>query len=425
MYGVVIVRQLSGRGPTTWVAFAAGGLVTVAVGVLSLDGTEAALVSAFPVLVFLLALFLFAEALYQAGALDHLARWLVGRARTAHDLPLVLFVGFGLLSGFIVNDALVLLGVPLLLAVSRETGTPPRPLLLTLAFSVTVGSVLTPLGNPQNLLVSLSSGLHEPVTTFLRYLALPTAINLVVGGYYLRSAFANVERPLDQELAARHLPSPHLFPRGGWGPRLRRHPVLFVFPATMVAIFATDLLSGLLPGFSVPVYLVAAVGAVVLVAASPGRVQALRRVNWSILVLFAGLFLVVGGAVAGGVVAAVQSHVPVPSAHGGGISAMPAIALSSLAAPQVLSNVPWVALEIPVLSGLGYGAATPLPWLTLAAASTLAGNVTLLGAASNLIVVEQAERAGVPIRLGEFVRFGLPLTAFTLVVLLLCLTVGL
>lgn len=91
----------------------------------------------------------------------------------------------------------------------------------------------------------------------------------------------------------------------------------------------------------------------------------------------------------------------------------------------MVSNVPWVALQIPVLSGLGYGPGTPIIWMALAAGSTLAGNVTLLGAASNLILVESAEKLGVHIRLGEFVRHGLPLAAITITVLVVCLGLGL
>ncbi|EQD48263.1 citrate transporter, partial [mine drainage metagenome] len=83
------------------------------------------------------------------------------------------------------------------------------------------------------------------------------------------------------------------------------------------------------------------------------------------------------------------------------------------------------ALQIPILTGLGYTGGNILAWLALAGASTLAGNVSLLGAASNLIVAERADRSGVRLSLGEFVRYGLPLTGITVAILVLCLGLGL
>ena len=421
VYAGVIARQLLGRGPGIWAIFLGGGLAMTLAGVLSPSQAEAAVTGSAPVLLFLFALFLFVSALDRAGAIEHLARWIVSRARHPGELPMVLFVGFGVLSGFLVNDGLVLLGVPLLLAVARRTGRPALPLLLTLAYAVTVGSVLTPLGNPQNLLVSLSSGLTAPITTFLRYLVVPTAVNLVLGAVYLRWAF---RREMAAQGPVARRPRFPLIPTRGWGRRLRAHPVLLLFPATLVALLTVDAASAVTGSAAMPIYLVALGGAVALLLVSPGRRPVLREVDWSILLLVAGLFVVVAGAVAGGVIAPLTGLWPIP----GPVAPVPsllAITASSLGGPQVVSNVPWVALQIPVLRHLGYGASTPVAWVALAGASTLAGNVTLLGAASNLIIAERAEKAGVRIRLSDFVRHGLPLTALTVAVLLAALAAGL
>ncbi|MCI4329888.1 MAG: hypothetical protein L3J80_03335 [Thermoplasmata archaeon] len=424
VYAAVVVRQLSGRGPDPWVPFLVGALATVALGVVALPGAAAALATSLPVLVFLFALFLFACELERAGAIDRAARWLVALPKDPRNLPFVLFVGFGLASAVVVNDALVLLGVPLLLAVARRLRVDPKPILLTLAFSVTVGSVLTPLGNPQNLLVSLSSGIHAPVFTFLRYLALPTAVNLVVGGLYLRWVYRAPFAGLGAHYAAVRAEAPTLFPKGPWGPRLRAHPALWLFPGTLTVLVTLDVTSALTGGPTVPVYLIALVGAVLLLLLSPARVAAVRGVDWTILVLFAGLFVVVAGATVGGVTGALDHLLPIPT-PGHGVGGLGAIALSSLGGPQVFSNVPWVALQIPVLQGLGYGPGTPVAWLTLAGVATLGGNLTLLGAASNLIVVERAEREGIEISLVEFSRVGIPLALVTTAILLALLAFGL
>ncbi len=424
MLAVVVGRQLSGRGPPVWALFVAGALVTLVTGVLSVAGAEAAVAAAAPVLVFLFALFLFASALERAGALEHLARWLVGRAREPRDLPVVVFVGFGLASALLVNDALVVIGVPVLVAVARRIDAPPRPLLLTLAFSVTVGSVLTPFGNPQNLLVAVGSGVPAPTATFLRYLLLPTLANLAVGAWYLRATFGRELPERNGRFSSVRKEAPPLLPWGGWRSRLRRFPVLWIFPGTMLTLATFDLVAAFTGGPTIPAWQTAAGGAVVLLLVSPGRSTVLRNVNWEILLLFAGLFVVVGGAVHGGALATIEQHLPLPgpadprgSVYG--------IAVSALAGSQLVSNVPWVALQLPVLLGAGFSGATPVAWMALAGASTLAGNVTLLGAASNLIVVDLAERHGVRIRLGTFVRYGLPLAAVTSAILVAALFVGL
>lgn len=422
--GAVVVRQLLQRGPSVWVIFVAGAFFMVVTGVLALSEASNAISSNLPILVFLFALFLFAAGLEQAGALDHLATWILGRARKPADVPLVLFVAFGVLSAFILNDALVLVGVPLLFSLARRMRVSAEPLLLTLAFSVTVGSVMTPFGNPQNLLVSLGSGLNAPVATFLRYLLLPTAVNIVVGGFFLRRVYGRrLALPAERNQAP-SVPNVPFFPRGGIVRLLRRFPSLVLFPMTMVSLITVDVTAAVTTGPAVPLYMIALGGAVATLIASPGRSSLLERVDWSILVLFAALFVVVAGAVKGGVLSDIENVLPIPG-PGQPVSALGAILLTSLGGSQLVSNVPWVGLQIPLLHGLGYGPGTPWAWVALAAGSTLAGNLTLLGAASNLIVVEQAERAGVRIGLLSFVRVGLPLTAMTLAVLFVFMLVGL
>jgi len=402
----------------------AGAFVTVAVGVLTVGGAAASISTSAPTLIFLFSLFLFAGALDGAGALDHLARWLLGRARRPSDLPFDLFVGIGLISAVMVNDALVVIGVPLLLGVASRLRADPKPLLLVLAFAVTVGSTLTPFGNPQNLLVAVASGVGSPVTTFLRYLAVPTAVNLLLGGWYLRWVYGSKLGTSAPPLSAPRVERIPLIPEGGWGRRLRSYPVLVIFPGTMVVLVTLDITSALTHGPQVPVWETALAGAVLLLLVSPGRAQAVQRVNWSIPLLFAGLFVVVAGAVQGGVIASLDSVYPVPG-PGHPSAALLAVVGTSVAGSQLVSNVPWVALQIPVLTGVGYGPGSPIIWMALAASSTLAGNITFLGAASNLILVDAADKMGVRIRLSDFVRHGIPLAAITLTVLVACLAVGL
>lgn len=423
VFAAVIVRQFLGRGPPVWSIFAVGAIASVALEVLSPAAVLTALAAGAPTITFLFALFLFASELDRAGAILHLARWIVGRAERPSDVPFVLFLGIGLTSAVLVNDALVVIGVPLLVTLATRWRADPKPLLLTLAFAVTVGSALTPFGNPQNLLVAESSGLRAPVAVFLRYLALPTVAGLFVGAGYVRWRFGPLLAPTpgDRRESPRRVP---LLPRGGWGRRLRAHPVLALFPATMVALVGVDLAGAFTGGAVVPTWELAIGGALALVVVSPDPAPSLARVNYPILVLFAALFVVVGGAEAGGVIAAIPGGFSIPG-PGHPVGAVLTIVGTSAVGAQLVSNVPWVALELPALHALGYGGSAPVVWMALAGASTFAGNLTLLGAASNLIVVDAAERRGIRISLVEFVRYGAPLAALTLALLTGALLLGL
>ena len=424
VYLAVLLRQLTARGPPVWTIFVAGGGAMLLAEVLPLEGAELAVAANAPVLLFLLSLFLFSVDLERSGALDHLAAWILGRARHVRELPVVLFVGFGLLSAVLVNDALVLLGVPLLFAIARRLGCSPRPLLLTLAFSVSVGSVMTPFGNPQNLLVSLSSGMRAPSATFLRYLVVPTLVNLGVGGWLLGRWYGPELASSEGAFSEARKLRPPLFPTGGWGRRLREHPSLWLFPGTLLAIVTFDLAAELTGGVALPSFELLLAGAILLLLIAPSRSELLRRADWTILALFAGLFVVLAGVEQAGLIPGLEALLQIPRASGTPPSAVLAIALSASAGSQLFSNVPWVALQIPVLHGLGYGAGSAVAWLTLAGAATLAGNLTLLGAASNLIVVEQSRSRGLHLGLVEFVRRGAPLAGITLGILVVALILG-
>ncbi len=428
LYGSVVLRELAGRGEVVPFLFLGAAVALVLLGVISPQAAQAAV--NLPILAVLFSMFVFAASLDRAGAMMHLANWLASKAGKPEDLVFLLFVGFGLMSMVLVNDALAVLMVPLLLHLARRLHLRPLPLLLTLAYGVTVGSALTPIGNPQNLLIALYVPIGEPIAVYLRYLFLPVLGSLLLGGLLLRRWF----RPILVEPGATfdrtQVPVVPLFPRGRWRQRLYHHPSLVVFPLTMCAVGAVSVGRSLgyvgFQGFGIDV--VVASGAALLLLLKPGRVSVLSHVDWSTLLLFVGLFIVMAAEVSAGVVASMTGQLPLASRPtSGGISAtgVGVIMLASVIGSQIFSNVPWVALSLPAMVGLGYSSATPIPWMALAAGSTLAGNITLLGAASNLIIVQQANKAGVQVRLLEFAKYGAPLAAISLLVTFACLALHL
>ena len=139
--------------------------------------------------------------------------------------------------------------------------------------------------------------------------------------------------------------------------------------------------------------------------------------------MFASLFVLTQAVWDNGIIAALADYLPAisvgnPHAYVAGIL-VPSVLLS-----QVLSNVPMVALYIPLLKSLGFGSQNISAWIALGAGSTLAGNLTLLGAASTLIIVEEVEKEGQTVGFFDFLKVGILVTIVTVTVLYISLILG-
>ncbi|MDO8841384.1 SLC13 family permease, partial [Methanocalculus sp.] len=144
---------------------------------------------------------------------------------------------------------------------------------------------------------------------------------------------------------------------------------------------------------------IAIIAAAPILIFSTKRLQILKKVDYPTLIFFIGLFILMESVWNTG---AIQYLIPLEVA----LSA-PFLITSSLLVSQVISNVPFVALLIPTLLEAG---APDGMYLALAAGSTIAGNLTILGAASNVIIIQNAERRGATITFMEFLKFGIPVT---------------
>ncbi len=113
-------------------------------------------------MLFLFGVFVIGRALEESGYLGHIAGRLFGRAGSMDSLILLILFGMGILSAFLMNDTLAIIGTPVMLALAARTDAQPKLLLLSLAFAVTIGSVTSPIGNPQNLLIALHGGVPNP-----------------------------------------------------------------------------------------------------------------------------------------------------------------------------------------------------------------------------------------------------------------------
>lgn len=399
VFALVYALIIAGRGRLgvpIWTAMLAGAALMVALQVI---GPEAALAAVnLEVMAFLFGMFSIVSALERAGVLRRAAAWMLARARTPSQVLMIFVVGMGVLAAFLVNDTIALIGIPLAVHVARHVGIRPAVLLMALAFGITVGSVMTPIGNPQNLLIAIDSGIEFPFATFLLYLGAPTVANLFATLYILKWRFRG---ELAAAAAAAGRPVAEIKDDRDVYDRRQARLAVYVTAATLAGFAASEVLHALAIA-DLGLSAVAMLGAGALYALSPARAQILRSVDYAVLVFFAAMFVVTTSMWQSGAISAVTGWLPAPD-PADELQSLGVITAASLALSQVLSNVPFVDLYNFQMLDAGFTGEHVQQWLMLTAASTVAGNLTILGAASNVIIVESAESRGV--RAFSFLEF--------------------
>jgi Na+/H+ antiporter NhaD/arsenite permease-like protein len=270
---------------------------------------------------------------------------------------------------------------------------------------------MTPIGNPQNLLIAIQSGMLMPFTTFLVQLAAPTMINLFVT-YAILKVYYRKEIKQDYRLSAIELMEKA---DGVYNPRLAKISIA-VLIATIAGFIFSEVLHFLgIADFSLSA--VAMLGAAAIYALSSQRREIMKSVDYSVLIFFGGMFVVTSALWSSGAVSILfMNYIPTPDPDDP-VQSNAVISAASIGISQVLSNVPFVALYNFVMADSGFTGQHVDQWMMLAAASTIAGNLTILGAASNIIIIEAAESRGVrAFSFLEFFKVGSMVTAANIVV---------
>jgi Na+/H+ antiporter NhaD/arsenite permease-like protein len=291
----------------------------------------------------------------------------------------------GVLSAFFLNDTICLMFTPLILEITLAIKRNPIPYLIALATASNIGSTATLTGNPQNMIIGIASGI-----SYVDFAAALTPIALLgLGGIWL-VLVKFYPYDFKRELLPQIPPT-----------ELELNKPMLVKGLLVVAGLLIAFLMG------VPIALASFLAACVLLFTRrlhPEQVFA--EFDWSLLVFFSALFIVTGSLEANGVTAQLASL----SAQLGEINAINLSAVTVVLS-NLVSNVPAVLLLRPLVSTLNNPEAG---WLTLAAASTLAGNLTLLGSVANLIVAEIAARWRVTLSFWEYTRAGVVITLISL-----------
>ena len=328
-----------------------------------------------------------AASLRLSGFFGLVSMWVVRHVRRPLALLAVIVLVSGFFSAFFVNDTICIVLTPLVCHLALRTKRNSVPYLLAVAMAANIGSVATITGNPQNMLIGSMSRISY--SAFAAALSPIAAIGLVATVLVLwllyRGEFAShavLDAPEEPVRVNRVL----LWKSGIVAAAM----VVFFFlgqPAPRVALLA---------------------GAVLLVTRRVRPEKFYGHIDFQLLVMFAGLFVVVAGIEQtpwlADLLAAAQRF---------GIERVPVFSVVAAALSNIVSNVPAVMMLRPFVTHFHDA---HRGWLVLSMASTLAGNFTITGSVANLIVVQRARNEGIEVGFREYFRAGAPLTVLTMLV---------
>lgn len=387
-YVLIAAQQVPGVRLNRPAASLLGAVAMVVLGGLAPKDAYAAI--DIDVIVFLLGVLLLVSYLELGGFFACAAAWVARRFRSPHALLAGIIVASGLLSAVFLNDTICLVFVPLVLAALEPLGAQPLPYLLGIAFAANVGSAMTITGNPQNMLIGISSGIAY--RDFVALLALPALGGLAIVYGVLALIF---RRELARPFAVTSAPA---------GGRTMDRGLV----ARALVLFA-GALAAWLAGLSLPVVAITA-GALMIALGNRDPTEAFANVEWSLLLFFAALFVVMRGVQSAPVFVDLTTRAA-STLHGAPWHDATVTTAAMTALSNLVSNVPAVILWRPVVPELPNAR---FIWLVMAMSSTFAGNLTLLGSMATLIVAERAAARGVTLRFGDVLKAGVPVTLLTL-----------
>jgi Na+/H+ antiporter NhaD/arsenite permease-like protein len=300
-------------------------------------------------------------------------------------------------------------GTLIVITIVKQMLLPLDVMLITLAFSITVGSVMTPIGNPQNMLIASQSGMSAPFFSFVKVLGIPTLINLAIVAGFLWFSLKRSGKLLYGKgvvvIEEEHINDLGLAKTSG---------------ACLVLAVGGFLLNDMLGLWMLPhaehLGIIAFLASVPLYTLAGDKRDLLQQVDWSSIVFFLSMFIVMAGLWQSGAANIFLNLIPSPNPMDRG-SAIVNIMLVSTVLSQVFSNVPLVKLYIDVMKSLGFNYTHQYAWLALASGSTIAGNLTILGAASNVIILETSEnRTGQSFSFLSFLKKGVIVTVLNILV---------
>ncbi|KAF0928601.1 hypothetical protein E2562_006042 [Oryza meyeriana var. granulata] len=431
-----------------------GAVLMIVFHVISPDDAYASI--DLPILGLLFATMVVGGYLKNAGMFKHLGRLLAWRSQGGRDLMCRVCVVTALASALFTNDTCCVVLTEFVLELAAERNLPAKPFLLALATSANIGSSATPIGNPQNLVIAFNSKISF-VSFLLGILPAMLAgmgINMLM---LLCMYWKELEGASPDEVAAgkemeaieegRRRPSPlpssvlalnkkddghtasaeednddddaqsmmseNISTKHRWFMQCSEHRRK-LFLKSFAYVVTVGMLVAYMLGLNMSWTAITTAIALVVVDFRDAE-PCLDKVSYSLLVFFSGMFVTVSGFNKTGLPGAIW-NVMAPYSKINHVAGVTVLSLIILLLSNLASNVPTVLLmgdEVAAAAATISAAAVTRSWLLLAWVSTVAGNLSLLGSAANLIVCEQARRAtrnAYDLTFWNHVIFGLPST---------------
>lgn len=349
------------------------------------------------VMLYLFGVFLISQAAEESGYLAYLTDQIFYYTSTGKQALLLIVFVLGLSSALLMNDTIAIIGTPIILQLCQSHKNLIKPLLFALAFSITIGSTMSPIGNPQNLLIAVKGEMTSPFLMFFKYLAIPTLLNLVITYFLILFLYRD---ELKESIEKPVLPT------------IKDYRTVTLIKISLVMMLALIIIKVLMDFihyslFQLNFSYIALLSAIPILL-SKHRWSYIKKLDWGTLIFFASTFILMQSVWDSGFFQTSIIYFHVDVTH------IIMIFVISIALSQFISNVPLVALYLPLLMGHSH---STMNLLSLAVGSTIAGNLSILGAASNIIIIQNSEKRGIRgFGFLEFIILGAPLTLFNFLI---------
>ena len=328
---------------------------------------------------------------------------------------LILFsVVTAVLSAFLDNVTTVLIIIPIVVELTVGLGLDPKLFVISQAVISNIGGTATLIGDPPNIIIGSRVGLT--FNQFVVNLITPVTVSLVIALLLIwalnRSSFKSIDRNLAKLFSVELLLEKIRFEffRTPLDSTLLKKAGICLGLA--IGFFTTQTITGLSPGIA------AVFAAMILLAISRANVEkVLEEVEWSTLLFFSGLFILVGALEEQGVIEWIATNVFLRLGDNPYLMVLTVLWVSGIAS-GFLDNIPFTITMVPVVQMML--AESPIPndilWWALALGACFGGNLTMVGASANIVAVGSAKQAGVDVSFLEFMKSSALITMVTLTI---------
>jgi Na+/H+ antiporter NhaD/arsenite permease-like protein len=357
------------------------------------------------VIFLLLGMMIIVGIIHKTGLFEFLAISAIKKSSGSPKVALVyLMVLTSIASAILDNVTTILLAVPMTLIVTKHLKVSPIPFILAEVFVSNIGGAATLVGDPPNIIIASKADLS--FNSFLVHMApmvilvLLVVIPMIV--FLFRKELVNTPEARDAVMT------------------LQAHDFLkdVILLKKSLGVLTLVMIAFVLHSFlHLEPSIVALFGAGVLVAISGLKPRDyVQDVEWSTLIFFAGLFIMVGGLVGSGALAELSTFLKELFAGNTQLAALSILSISAVLS-GIIDNIPYVTAMSPVISDLSVGLVgrqEHVLWWSLAFGADFGGNATIIGASANVVAIGLAAKAGIHISFWKFAKYGVLVTAVSI-----------